>query len=165
VVPRLLAPGPVAVPPAVLEVLARPAVHHRTREFRDVFIRARARLAELLLVPGDDVMLVAGSGTSAFEAALLAAVPAGSTVVVARAGKFGERWAQLARAFALDVRDVAAPWGEVVEPDEVARALRDRPQAAALLVTHSETSTGALLDLEAVAAAPRAAVPEVPVLA
>jgi aspartate aminotransferase-like enzyme len=160
-VPRLLAPGPVAVPPAVLEVLARPAVHHRTAEFRAALVRAGARLAELLLVDGDDVLIVGGSGTSAFEAALLAAVPAGATVVSAHAGKFGERWGQMARAFAYDVVEVTAPWGEAVAPEDVRQALRDHPGAAAVLVTHSETSTGVLHDLEAIAAAARAQAPDV----
>jgi aspartate aminotransferase-like enzyme len=163
-VPRLLAPGPVAVPPAVLEVLARPAVHHRTAEFRAALQRARARLAELLLVEGDDVMIVGGSGTSAFEAALLASVPAGARVVVAHAGKFGERWAQMARAFGYTVVDVTAPWGEALSAEAVAQALREHPDTAALLVTHSETSTGVLHDLAGIARAARAAVGDVLVI-
>ncbi|CAN5749443.1 alanine--glyoxylate aminotransferase family protein [soil metagenome] len=158
---RLLAPGPVAVPQAVLEVLARPAVHHRTSAFRETLVRVRERLADLLQVPGDDVLVVGGSGTTAFEAALLAAVPAGSTVVVAHAGKFGERWARMARAFGYTVHEVEAPWGAVLDPDAVAGALRDHPATAALLLTHSETSTGALHDLEAIAGAARAVLPDV----
>jgi aspartate aminotransferase-like enzyme len=161
---RLLAPGPVGVPPEVLEVLARPAIHHRTAAFRASFVGARERLAEFLLVPGDDVMLVAGSGTSAFEAALLASVPAGSTVVAAHAGKFGERWAHMARAFGYAVVDVAAPWGEALAPEAVAESLLAHPSATALTLTHSETSTGVLHDLEAIARAARAARPDLLVL-
>jgi aspartate aminotransferase-like enzyme len=163
-VERLLAPGPVGVPPEVLEVLARPAVHHRTAAFRAAFVRARSRLADMLLVPGDDVMLVAGSGTSAFEAALLASVPGGSGVLAAHAGKFGERWARMARVFGHRVVELAAPWGESLDPDAIGDALARDATLTALTLTHSETSTGALHDLEAIASAARAARPDVLVL-
>lgn len=161
---RLLAPGPVPIAPAVRAVLARPAVHHRTAEFRATFVRARSRLAELLLVPGDDVLLVGGAGTTAFEAAFLASVPPGATLVAAHAGKFGERWARLARRYGHPLVEVSAPWGSVLDPAAVAAALRAHPQAAALTVTHSETSTGVLHDLQAIAAAAREAAPDALVL-
>jgi aspartate aminotransferase-like enzyme len=161
---RLLAPGPVGIPPEVLEVLARPAIHHRTAAFRAAFVRARERLAEFLLVPGDDVMLVAGSGTSAFEAALLASVPAGSAVLAAHAGKFGERWARMARAFGYELVETTAPWGETLAPEAVADALAAHPSVTALTLTHSETSTGVLHDLEAIARAARDVRPDVLVL-
>ena len=152
---RLFAPGPVAIGPAVRAVLARPATHHRTAAFRASFVRAREQLAELLLAPGDDVMLLGGAGTTAFEAAFLACVAPGETVLAAHAGKFGERWAALARRYAHPVVEVSAPWGAALEPQAVAAALRATPGAAALTITHSETSTGVLHDLEAIAAAVR----------
>ncbi len=161
---RLLAPGPVAISPAVRAVLARPAAHHRSPAVRAAFERARALLAELLLVPGDDVLLLAGSGTTAFEAAFVASVPAGAAVVAAHAGKFGERWAQLARRYGHEVVPVEAPWGSVLEPAAVAAALSRRPTAAALTIVHSETSTGVLHDLRAIAAAAREAAPETLIL-
>ncbi len=154
---RLLAPGPVPISPRVRAVLARPAMHHRTAAFRDVFVRARERLARLMLVPGDDVLLLGGAGTTAFEAAFLACVAPGSTVVAAHAGKFGERWARLARRYGHTVVDVAAPWGEVLDPGAIAAALRANPTARAVTITHSETATGVLHDLEAIAAAVREA--------
>lgn len=161
--PRLLAPGPVEVPPAVLEAIARPTGHHRAPDFRELLLRVRGRLAELMRVP-DDVLVLTGSGTAAFEAAFLAAVPEGATVVAAHAGKFGERWAELARRFGRRVVDVAAPWGRVLEPQAVADALRAHPDAAALLLVHSETSTGVLHDVEAIAAAAREVAPDVLIL-
>lgn len=161
---RLLAPGPVPIGPAVRAVLARPALHHRTAEFRASFVRARERLAAVLLAPGDDVMLLAGAGTTAFEAAFLASVTPGEAVVAAHAGKFGERWAVLARRYGHPVIDVSAPWGAALSPEAVAAALRRTPGATVLTITHSETSTGVLHDLAAIAAAARAAVPEVLIL-
>jgi aspartate aminotransferase-like enzyme len=161
---RLLAPGPVAIAPAVRAVLAGPAMHHRSATFRAAFVEARRLLAELLLVPGDDVAILGGAGTTAFEAAFVACVPPGATVVAAHAGRFGERWADLARRYGHPVIDVTAPWGAVLEPAAVAAALREHPQAAALTVTHSETSTGVLHDLAAIATAARAAAPETLIL-
>ncbi len=161
---RLLAPGPVPVPGFVREVLARPAIHHRSEEFRDSFMRARARLAELLLVPGQDVTILGGAGTTAFEASFIACVPPGAPVVAAHAGRFGARWAGLARRFGHEVIDVEAPWGEALEPAAVAAALRAHPDAAALTIVHSETSTGVLNDLAAIAAAVREASPHALIL-
>lgn len=161
---RLLAPGPVPIPRQVREVMARPALHHRSPAFRASFARARSQLAEVMLVPGDDVLLLGGAGTTAFEAAFLACVPVGATVVAAHAGKFGARWAGLARRYGHPVVDVEAPWGAALAPEAVAAALRAHPQAAALTVVHSETSTGVLHDLRAIAAAARAAAPNALVL-
>lgn len=157
---RLYAPGPVEVPPAVLEALARPVAHHRSAAFREQFLRTRAALAELLLVPGDDVLLLTGSGTAGFEAALLGSVPAGAEVLALVSGKFGERWAEMARRFGYRVRELAAAPGEEFDPSELERTLREAPALAAVTVVHSETSTGALHDLEALAGLVRRVTPE-----
>jgi len=161
---RLLAPGPVPIGPDVREVLSRPAMHHRTPAFREHFARARERLAEVLLAPGDDVLMLGGAGTTAFEAAFLASVAPGETVVAAHAGKFGERWARLARRYGHPVIDVTAPWGAALDPATVAEAVRRTPAAAVLTITHSETATGVLHDLEAIAAAVRAVAPDLLIL-
>lgn len=158
--PRLLAPGPVEVPPAVLEAIARPVVHHRSGRFKDLFARVRARLAEVAMVPGEEVLVVTGSGTAGFEAALLACVPAGGTVLSLHAGKFGERWAGMARRFGLRVIEVDAPWGQALDPQRVRDALRRYPEVDAVTTTHSETSTGVLHDLQAIATAVREGAPD-----
>lgn len=157
---RLAAPGPVEVPPAVLEATARAPLHHRSAEFAALLGEARAGLAELACLPADDVAILTGSGTAAFEAAFLATVPAGAPVVAVQAGKFGERWAKLARRHGHEVVDVTAAWGDTVAPDQVADALAARPDVAAVTLVHSETSTGVLHDVRAQAAAIRARAPE-----
>lgn len=162
--PRLFAPGPVPVDPEVLAALAQPVVHHRTAAFRATVLRVRAALAELAEVPGDDVLLVPGSGTSAFEGALLASVPRGGAVLALTGGKFGERWADLARRFGYAVRELDAPWGRAHDPQAVVDALRAGPVPDAVTVVHSETSTGVLHDVAAIAAAVRSAAPEALVL-
>jgi aspartate aminotransferase-like enzyme len=162
--PRLYAPGPVAVPPEVLAALARPVVHHRTAAFRETFRRVRAELAEIIGVPGDDVVLLTGSGTTAFEAALLAAVPAGGRVLALRGGKFGDRWAAMARAFGYRVDDVDVAWGSAFDPATLGERIADLPTPDAVTLVHSETSTGVLHDVAALALALRRVAPDALVL-
>lgn len=151
---HLLAPGPTPLPPEVLGALARPILHHRTPEFEALFHRVRAALAELADTPEPPVILAA-SGTGAMEAAVVNLCAPGDRVLVVRCGKFGERWAEIAAAFGLRVVALEAPYGETVPPERVATALRAHPDARALLVTQSETSTGILEDVEAYAALTR----------
>lgn len=157
---RLYAPGPVAVPPEVLAALARPVVHHRTEGFRATFRRVRGDLAELMAVPGDDVVVLTGSGTTAFEAALLAAVPARGRVLALRGGKFGDRWAGMARAFGYAVDELDLPWGRAFDAAAVAERVADLPVPDAVTLVHSETSTGVLHDVEALARALRRVAPD-----
>jgi aspartate aminotransferase-like enzyme len=162
--PRLFAPGPVAVPPEVLEALAQPVVHHRTDAFRVRFQRVRAALAEVLEVPGDDVMLLTGSGTTAFEAALMAAVPRGGHVLALRGGKFGDRWAAMARAFGYRVSEHDVPWGRAFDADGLRDRLVSVGRPDAVTLVHSETSTGVLHDVASLAEAVRAHAPDALVL-
>lgn len=157
---RLAAPGPVEVPPAVLEAIARPPLHHRTEAFAALLQQARGALATLMGVPGDDVAILSGSGTTAFEAAFLSTLPAGAPVAAVHAGKFGRRWASLARRHGHEVVEVEAPWGDTPSPERIADALAGRDDLAAATLVHSETSTGTLHDVAAHAAAVRAVAPE-----
>ncbi|MDR9390994.1 MAG: aminotransferase class V-fold PLP-dependent enzyme [Trueperaceae bacterium] len=159
---RLAAPGPVEVPPQVLQAMARPPLHHRSDAFATQLVEAREVLADLAALPGGDVAILSGNGTTAFEAAFLATVPRGVTVVAAHAGKFGARWATVARTHGHPVVDVTAPWGASVAPDALADAVAAAGDAVgAVTLVHSETSTGALHDVAAQAAAVRAVAPHV----
>ncbi|HEX7022012.1 MAG TPA: aminotransferase class V-fold PLP-dependent enzyme, partial [Trueperaceae bacterium] len=162
--PRLYAPGPVEVPPQVLEAAARPLMHHRTKAFEELFSSVRASLARLACVPGDDVLVLAGSGTAGFEAGLLASVPAGSKVVGINAGKFGERWVKLARHYGYEVVEMRLPWGQTAQPDALHELLASHPDTAAVMTTHSETSTGVLHDVESLARTVHQMTPEALVL-
>jgi aspartate aminotransferase-like enzyme len=150
----LLAPGPTPIPPEVLQALSRPILHHRTPEFEALFARVRAGLAALLETRSE-VIVLAASGTGAMEAAVVNLLSAGDEAIVLRCGKFGERWAELCAAFGVRVHALEAPYGETVEPDRVAEALRAHPAAKALFATQSETSTGVLEDIRAFAALTR----------
>ncbi len=158
---RLIAPGPVEVEPRVLLELARPQMHHRAPEGVEKLQEARAKLARLLGAPYDAV-ITTSSGTGAFEGALVSLTPVGAKVVNAQAGKFSERWGEMARRLGYDTTVVARPWGDVLDPGEVADAAKG---AHTLLITHSETSTGALHDLEAITRAAKAQNPDLIVIA
>ena len=148
---RLLAPGPTPVPPEVLLAMAQPVLHHRTPEFEALFGEAR-RALQWLFQTRRDVLILAASGTGAMEGAVVNACSPGDRVLVIRGGKFGERWAEICQAYGLSVIPVEVPYGKAVDPQAVAAALRGEPSIAAVFVTHSETSTGVLHDLEAIAA-------------
>jgi len=161
---RLAAPGPVEVPPVVLEAMGRAPLHHRTTAFAALLQDARRGLAELACLPDAEVAVLTGNGTAAFEAAFLASVPAGAPVLAVHAGKFGERWADLARRHGHEAIALEAPWGDTVAADRIAAALRDRPDVAAVTLVHSETSTGVLHDVRAQAEAAAEAAPHARVL-
>ncbi|MGH7364138.1 MAG: pyridoxal-phosphate-dependent aminotransferase family protein, partial [Candidatus Methylomirabilales bacterium] len=148
---RLLAPGPTPVPPEVLLAMAQPALHHRTPEFEALFAQARRGL-QWLFQTRREVLILAASGTGAMEGAVVNACSPGDRVLVIQGGKFGERWAEICQAYGLSVIPVEVPYGKAVDPQAVAAALRGEPGIAAVFATHSETSTGVLHDLEAIAA-------------
>lgn len=158
---RLIAPGPVEVEPRVLLELARPQPHHRSPEGIAALAEARAKLTALLGDPYDAV-ITTSSGTGAFEGALVSLTPEGAKVVNAQAGKFSERWGEMSRRLGYDTALVSKPWGDLLDPEEVAGACVD---AHTLLVTHSETSTGALHDLAMITRAAKARNPNLIVIA
>jgi aspartate aminotransferase-like enzyme len=144
----LFTPGPTPVPPSVAAAEARPLIHHRTAEFSRLFESSSARLRWLFKTT-QPVMILAGSGTSAMEAALINLTTRSSSVLVVRAGKFGERWGEIAAAYGLEVAALDAPWGETIGPAELAAALREHPGVRAVCLTQVESSTGVVFDIPA----------------
>ncbi len=138
---RLFTPGPVAVPERVREAMARTLIHHRAPAFLPVFEEVRAGLKRVFQTERD-VLLLASSGTGAMEAAVANLFSPGDRVVVVRGGKFGERWAEICDAFGVETVCVDVEWGCAVDPSEVGAAFESAPDARALLVQASETSTG-----------------------
>lgn len=145
-------PGPVHVRDEVLAAMAAPPLPHRSDGFRAVVRRVQSGLAEILGTRSPVVPVLA-SATAAFEAA--AAAVARRRVLALVNGSFGERWAAVCAALRFDVERLAFPAGDPVDPAAVARALAAGSFDTVTFV-HSETSTGALSDLGAVAAACRA---------
>lgn len=147
---RLFTPGPTPLHPAVLEAMARPIPHHRTDEFRAVFKECIVGLQSFLKTT-DDVLVLACSGTGGMEAALVNVLSPGDRMLALVAGNFGERWANLGKAYGMEVQILKAGWGEAVAPEEVARALDADPAINAVFVQLNESSTGARHDVEALA--------------
>ena len=148
----LMAPGPTPVPSNVLLAMAQPMIHHRTREYEALFIEVRAGLKRLFRTD-QDVIPFTSSGTGAMEAAVANTLSSGDTVLVLRAGKFGERWEEICRAYGVRAIPVSAPFGETVPAERFAEALGEHPEARAVLMQHSESSTGVLHDVKGIAAA------------
>jgi aspartate aminotransferase-like enzyme len=148
---QLMAPGPTPVPSEVLLAMAQPIIHHRTPEYEALFVEVRAGLKRLVQT-SQEVIPLACSGTGAMEAAVANTLSAGDTVAVVCAGKFGERWLELCRAYGVRAIELRAPFGDTVAPDRVAETLATTPGLAAVLTQHSESSTGVLHDVRAYAA-------------
>lgn len=150
-----MTPGPTPIPPAVEAAMALPVIYHRGAEFQEVLARVLARLRDVFRT-SDDVVLFTASGSGAMESAVANLCSPGDPVLVVSAGNFGERWAQIARSYGLDVDHLRVPWGEAPDPDAVAERLAGR-RSRVVYCTHSETSTGVVADVEAIAARARAA--------
>ena len=133
---QLMAPGPTPVPSEVLLAMAQPILHHRTPEYEALFLEVRAGLKKLFQT-SQEVLPFACSGTGAMEAAVVNTLSAGDTVAVVVAGKFGERWLEICKAFGINVVELTAPFGETVPAERVAEALKKQPTIAAVLTQHS----------------------------
>ncbi len=127
-------------------------IHHRTEDFRNVYRSALKDLKEVLGT-AHDVLVFSSSGTGAMDAAVSNLFSRGDKVIVCVAGKFGERWADIAAAYGLNAVVLKADYGDVVTPDRVASALAENPDARGVFVQASETSTGAAHDVRAMAEA------------
>jgi serine---pyruvate transaminase len=146
----LYTPGPTPVPPEVLAAVGAPVLHHRSPEFLPVYERVLARLRDVCRTEGD-VLLFGSSGTGAFESAVANLVSPGEPHLVVSAGSFGDRWVAMTTAYGADVDVLRYAWGETPEPDDLRARLGER-EAKAVWVVQSETSTGVVADVQALAA-------------
>ena len=145
---RLLTPGPTPVPEETLLELAKPMIFHRTAEFRAMLGEVLADLQKIF-VTKNLIIPLTSSGTGALEAALTNSVPAGAKIICLIAGRFGERWKNIAKAFGIESINVTVPYGQAVQPEQLAQAMADHPDAVAVCSTLSETSTGVGHDVAA----------------
>jgi aspartate aminotransferase-like enzyme len=146
----MLTPGPTMVPHEVLLAEAAPMIHHRTAQFSDIMSGVVEGL-KTLFGTQEDVYIIMGSGTAAMEAAVCNICSPGDKMIGVSGGKFGERWSDLGRAFGCEVVESKVEWGKSLTAEQAAALLEEHPDAKALYVTQSETSTGALSDIEAIA--------------
>jgi aspartate aminotransferase-like enzyme len=145
---RLLAPGPTPVPEETLLELARPVPYHRTPEFRQTLGEVLEDL-QYVYQTRNPVIPLTASGTGALEASVVNALPAGCKAICLIAGRFGERWKSICKAFGVEPIVVSVPYGKSVQPEQLARALSEHPDALGVCSTLSETSTGAAHDIAA----------------
>jgi aspartate aminotransferase-like enzyme len=146
---RLFTPGPCAVPEEVLIEMARPFHHHRTDWFKGIMKEATEKLQQVLQTR-NDVLILSGSGTAAAEAAIVGCNPAGSKLLTIEAGKFGQRWGEIAQQHGIDVVRHEVAWGDVLTPEGLAELLKKDPAITAVMVVHSETSTATACDLKGI---------------
>jgi aspartate aminotransferase-like enzyme len=147
---RLFTPGPVEIPTRILRALSAVPPHHRTEVFRATFKRVNEAMRELHRTQGE-MFLLGASGTGAMEAAVVNLMSPSEKALVVVGGKFGERWMNLLKAFGIPFEKIDVEWGHAVDPAAIERALKNSAGITAVYSTHSETSTGAIHDIEAVA--------------
>jgi aspartate aminotransferase-like enzyme len=149
---RLLTPGPTPLYPPALQAMMGSDIHHRTEDFRNLY---RTVLADLKEVMGtkNDVLTLVSSGTGAMESSVSNFFSRGDRVIVCSAGKFGERWVEIAKAYGLDPVVLQVEYGQVVTAQAVADALAKEKNIRGVFVQASETSTGASHDIKGMAEA------------
>ena len=148
----LMIPGPTPVPETVLKAMGRHPIGHRSGEFQTIVRRTTEQL-KWLHQTSSDVLVITGSGTAAMEAGIINTLSRGDKVLCGDNGKFGERWVKVARAYGLEVDVVTAEWGHPLDTEAFRTALEadTEKQIKAVILTHSETSTGVINDLETIA--------------
>src|SRR6202451_486721 len=142
---RLFPPGPTPLLPAAQFAMAAADLHHRTPEFRALYTRVLAQLKDFVGTQSD-VIVLSSSGTGAMEASVSNLTSPGDRVLVLTAGKFGERWSALTKAFGCEVDVVSAPYGQTFALDQVKSALK--LETRAVFVQATESSTGVRHDIE-----------------
>ena len=151
---RLLTPGPTPLYPPALHAMMASDIHHRTEDFRNIYKSALADLKEVLGT-SHDVLIFASSGTGALDGSVSNFFSRGDKAIVCTAGKFGERWVEIAKVYGLDVTVLQAEYGDTVSPDRLEQALKANPGVRGVFVQASETSTGAAHDVKRMAEAVR----------
>src|ERR1043166_55814 len=134
---RLLTPGPTPLYPPALHAMMASDIHHRNEDFRKAY---RSCLSDLKEVMGtaNDVLMFCASGTGAMDASVSNLFSRSDKVIVCVAGKFGERWAEIAKAYGLDANVLTVPYGQVVSPAAVAEVLAKEPAIKGVFLQASE---------------------------
>jgi aspartate aminotransferase-like enzyme len=145
----LMIPGPTPVPERVLQAMAKHPICHRSADFSAIFGEVTENL-KWLHQTKNDLLILAASGTGAMEAGIINFLSPNDKVLVCTNGKFGERWGDVCEAYGLNTQYVKADWGQPLDPAAIKAALDAAPDIKAVIVTHSETSTGVINDLQTI---------------
>jgi len=145
---RLLTPGPTPVPEETLLELARPVFYHRSPEMKQILAETLEDLRYVFCTK-NPVVTLTSSGTGGMESALVSTVPQGGKVICLIAGRWGERWRNICKAFGFEASSVEVPYGKAIDPEQLRQALARHPDAVAVCCTLCETATGVAGDVEA----------------
>jgi aspartate aminotransferase-like enzyme len=145
---QLRIPGPTPCPPEVLQAGAKQMVNHRGVEFKDLIFRTTENLKKVYQT-NKDLLILTCSGTGGLEAAIVNFLSPEDKVLSVSIGVFGERFADIARTYGVNVIQLKFEYGQAADPDKVRKALQDNPDVKAVMVTHNETSTGTTNDIAA----------------
>ncbi len=142
-------PGPTPVPEKVLHALGKHPIGHRSKDFQDL-VEITTENLKWLHQTENDVLTITGSGTAAMEAGIINTLSKGDKVICGENGKFGQRWVKVAKEFGLEIIKIDAEWGKPLNPEDFKRILEKDKQKEikAVILTHSETSTGVINDLQ-----------------
>ncbi len=145
----LMIPGPTPVPEKVLQALGKHPIGHRSKDFQDL-VKITTENLKWLHQTENDVLTITGSGTAAMEAGIINTLSKGDKVICGENGKFGQRWVKVAKEFGLEVIKIDAEWGKPLNPEDFKKILEEDKQKEikAVILTHSETSTGVINDLQ-----------------
>jgi aspartate aminotransferase-like enzyme len=143
----LLSPGPTPVPENVLAAAAEPIIHHRTPEFSKIFMEVTEAL-KYVFGTKEDVYILTSSGTGAMEAAVVNTLSPGDKAITINGGKFGERWGNICKAYGIQHKEIVLEWGQDYTKDELETELKANPDLKAIFCQLSETSTGAIFDIQ-----------------
>ncbi len=144
-------PGPTPIPEKVLQALGSHPIGHRSKDFQTI-VQSTTENLKWLHQTKNDVLAITGSGTAAMEAGIINTLSKGDKVICGENGKFGQRWVKVAQKFGLEVIEINSEWGTPLDPDEFRQILENdkNKEIKAVIVTHSETSTGVINDLETI---------------
>src|SRR3954451_17397270 len=146
----LMTAGPTPVPPAVSQAMAAPMLYHRAPAFDELYARVLERLPQVFRT-ANPVLAFAASGSGAMETAAANLIRSGTKALAAATGKFGERWIQLAEAYGADLVKHEPGWGVRLDPADFDRLLSEHAGIEVVFATLSETSTGIVHDIQAIA--------------
>ncbi len=147
---RLYTPGPTMVPEQVLLSMAQPVIHHRAPEFIEIFKSVNENL-QYLFQTKQPVLTLTCSGTGAMEGAVTSIMSRSGKALTVNGGKFGERWGTLCKAFGIPYEEIQVEWGDAVTSEMIEKKIKTDPAITAVFVTYTETSTGSLTDVKAIA--------------
>ena len=144
-------PGPTPVPEKVLQALGKHPIGHRSKDFQNL-IEITTKNLQWLHQTQNDVITITGSGTAAMEAGIINVLSKGDKVICGENGTFGQRWVKVAKEFGIEVIKIDAEWGSPLNPEDFKTILEKdvNKEIKAVILTHSETSTGVINDLKTI---------------